>query len=318
MVDPRVIRIGTRDSKLALAQTSWVAAALAQRFPSLQAETVCIKTKGDQIVDKPLDSSLGKGFFVKEIEEQMLAGHIDIAVHSLKDLPTELPEGLTLAALCKRIEARDAVVLPSVEQDVSLASGNAELNLSVLPKNARVGTSSLRRQAQLRYSQPSLKLKPLRGNVDTRLRKLDDGGYDAIVVAAAGLIRLGLSKRIGFLLPLSICVPAAGQGALAIEARRDDLMTLEILAHLDDPRVRAEATAERATVSEFNAGCHSAFGVYATSGNKKMSIHAAVASLDGGLVLREFVSGSGCEAEALGRTLAGRLFDRGAAKLLEG
>jgi hydroxymethylbilane synthase len=281
MAIARPLRVGTRGSKLALAQTEWVVKALLTRHPDLRIETVIIRTKGDVIADRPLREVAGKGFFVKEIEAALLAGEIDFAVHSLKDLPTELPEGLTIAALCNRLEPSDALV-------VRHRQGQADWQevVASLPTNACVGTSSLRRQAQLKHAFPHWQLCELRGNVDTRLRKLDEGQYDAIVVAAAGLLRLGLQERIACLLPVEVCCPAAGQGVLAVEVRSDDAPILSLLQTLDEWDVRVEVTAERAATQALGAGCHAAVGALARISGGKLHLWVAAAQLDGSQVWR--------------------------------
>jgi hydroxymethylbilane synthase len=281
MAIARPLRVGTRGSKLALAQTEWVVKALLTRHPDLRIETVIIRTKGDVIVDRPLREVTGKGFFVKEIEAALLAGEIDFAVHSLKDLPTELPEGLTIAALCNRTEPSDALV-------VRHRQGQADWQevVASLPNDARVGTSSLRRQAQLKHAFPHWQLCELRGNVDTRLRKLDEGQYDAIVVAAAGLLRLNLQERIACLLPVELCCPAAGQGVLAVEVRSDDAPILSLLQTLDEWDVRVEVTAERTATQALGAGCHAAVGALARVSDGKLHLWVAAAQLDGSQVWR--------------------------------
>ncbi|MFA0732491.1 MAG: hypothetical protein LKKZDAJK_000535 [Candidatus Fervidibacter sp.] len=281
MAIARPLRVGTRGSKLALAQTEWVVKALLTRHPDLRIETVIIRTKGDVITDRPLREVAGKGFFVKEIEAALLAGEIDFAVHSLKDLPTELPEGLTIAALCNRVEPSDALV-------VRHRRGQADWQevVAALPNDARVGTSSLRRQAQLKHAFPHWQLCELRGNVDTRLRKLDEGQYDAIVIAAAGLLRLGLQERIACLLPVEVCCPAAGQGVLAVEVRSDDAPILSLLQMLDEWDVRIEVTAERAATQALGAGCHAAVGALARISGGKLHLWVAAAQLDGSQVWR--------------------------------
>ncbi len=279
----RVFRVGTRGSKLALAQTEWVINALREKLPDLQVEVIVIKTRGDVIVDRPLREVTGKGFFVKEIERALLRGEIDFAVHSLKDMPTELPDGLTIAALCNRVEPRDVLVVRGW-------NGKSDLKtvVSQLPEKPKVGTSSLRRQAQLKHSFPNWQLCELRGNVDTRLRKLDEGQYDAIVVAAAGLIRLGLQDRIACLLPVEVCCPAAGQGALAVEARQDDEEVLGLLKSVDDLAVRTEVEAERAATKTLGAGCHSAIGALAWLDEQKLALWVTVAEPNGQKVWRNF------------------------------
>lgn len=280
----RVLKVGTRGSKLALAQTEWVINAIKQKFPNLQIETVIIRTKGDVIADRPLREVAGKGFFVKEIEAALLGGEIDFAVHSLKDMPTDLPEGLTIAALCNRVEPRDVLVVRGWQ------GGNSDLREIVkqMPKQAKVGTSSLRRQAQIKNAFQNWQLCELRGNVDTRLRKLDEGQYDAIVVAAAGLIRLGLQERITCILPVEICCPAAGQGALAVEARSDDEEVLKLLQTIDDLTVRVEVEAERAATKTLGAGCHSAIGALARLNSRELAIWVVAAQPDGQKIWRNF------------------------------
>lgn len=280
----RVLKVGTRGSKLALAQTEWVVNALKQRFPDLRVETVIIRTKGDVIADRPLREVAGKGFFVKEIEVALLSGEIDFAVHSLKDMPTDLPKGLTIAALCNRVEPRDVLVVRGWQ------GNNSDLQeiIKQMPEGARVGTSSLRRQAQIKHAFPNWQLCELRGNVDTRLRKLDEGQYDAIVVAAAGLIRLGLQDLIACILPVEICCPAAGQGALAVEARADDEEVLALLKTLDDFSVRVEIEAERAVTKTLGAGCHSAVGALARLSNNELSLWVVAAQPNGQKVWRNF------------------------------
>ncbi|GBC99058.1 Porphobilinogen deaminase [bacterium HR17] len=309
------LRIGTRGSQLALVQTQWVVEALTTRDPTLPVEIVVIRTKGDVITDRPLREVAGKGFFVKEIESALLAGAIDCAVHSLKDLPTELPDGLTLAALCNRIEPRDALVVRGMAGTYDWQTVVAQL-----PVGARVGTSSLRRQAQLKYAFPHWQLLELRGNVDTRLRKLDAGQYDAIVVAAAGLLRLGLHERINCLLPPELCCPAAGQGVLAVESRAGDAATLELLASLDEPQLRAEVAAERAAMHALGAGCHTAVGAWAQVQGHQLLLWVAVAAPDGSHVWRHYATTAlpddpqqwNAVAHALGVAAAHALLTQGA------
>lgn len=288
----RVFRVGTRGSKLALAQTEWVVNALQKHFPDLTFEIVTVRTKGDIISDRPLREVAGKGFFVKEIEVALLNGEIDFAVHSLKDLPTDLLEGLTIAALCNRVEPRDVLVVRQGEKREGW-EGNSEGQIlkavvSQLPDKPRVGTSSLRRQAQLKHAFPNWQMCELRGNIDTRLRKLDEGQYDAVVIAAAGLIRLGLSERIACILPVEICCPAAGQGALAVEARKDDEETLSLLKTIDEFSVRVEVEAERAAVKTLEAGCHSAVGALARLEGRRLSLWVTIAHPKGQAVWRNF------------------------------
>jgi len=281
----RVFRVGTRGSKLALAQTGWVINALREKSPDLQVEVIVIKTRGDIITDRPLREVTGKGFFVKEIEAALLRGEIDFAVHSLKDMPTDLPSGLTIAALCNRVDPRDVLVVRGWDGN----DEELETVVSFLPENPKVGTSSLRRQAQLKHNFPNWQLCELRGNVDTRLRKLDEGQYDAIVVAAAGLFRLGLQDRIACFLPVEVCCPAAGQGVLAVEARQDDEETLNLLKRVDEFSVRVEVEAERTATKALGAGCHSAVGALARLNGRELSLWVTVAEPNGERVWRHFV-----------------------------
>ncbi len=310
----RVLKVGTRGSKLALAQTEWVVNALKQKFPDLRVETVIIRTRGDVITDRPLREVVGKGFFVKEIEFALLNGEIDFAVHSLKDMPTDLPDGLTIAALCNRVEPRDVLVVRGWQ------GSDSDLDEVVkhLPERPKVGTSSLRRQAQIKNAFPNWQLCELRGNVDTRLRKLDEGQYDAIVVAAAGLMRLGLQERIACVLPVEICCPAAGQGALAVEARVDDEEVLSFLMTLDDFSVRVEIEAERAATKTLGAGCHSAVGALARLNGRKLSLWVVAAQPDGQKVWRNFAQTELPEDTSTWLEVARELGTKVARKLLEG
>lgn len=297
--------IGTRGSKLALWQANYIADCLRKQYPDLTVELKQITTTGDKILDVPLAKIGGKGLFTKELENEMLSGTIDLAVHSLKDMPTELPEGLTLAAITERIASGDALV------------SNYFSSLQALPKGARVGTSSLRRKAQLLAYRPDLIISDLRGNVDTRLKKLDDGEFDAIVLAAAGLKRLGWEKRIAEILDTKVCLPAVGQGALAIETRADDQAILDLLAFLNDEETRVTTTAERAFLRTVEGGCQVPVGVYGTVvGENQMQVEALIASLDGKVVVRDTLRGSFADAEILGIRLAESLLARGGREIM--
>ncbi|WP_455577460.1 hydroxymethylbilane synthase [Anaerosinus sp.] len=297
--------IGTRGSKLALWQANYIADCLRKQYPDLTVELKQITTTGDKILDVPLAKIGGKGLFTKELENEMLSGTIDLAVHSLKDMPTELPEGLTLAAITERIASGDALV------------SNLFSSLQALPKGARVGTSSLRRKAQLLAYRPDLIISDLRGNVDTRLKKLDDGEFDAIVLAAAGLKRLGWEKRIAEILDTKVCLPAVGQGALAIETRADDQAILDLLAFLNDEETRVTTTAERAFLRTVEGGCQVPVGVYGTVvGENQMQVEALIASLDGKVVVRDTLRGSFADAEILGIRLAESLLARGGREIM--
>lgn len=290
--------IGSRGSQLALWQARWVQSALAAQGHESRIEI--IKTTGDQVQHVPLPSVGSKGLFTKEIEEALLAGSIDIAVHSLKDLPTELPDGLVIAATPEREDPRDAIV---------------GKKLADLPAGARVGTSSLRRSAQLRRLRSDLDIESIRGNVDTRLRKLDEGQYDAVLLASAGLHRLGCGDRIAEVLePESMC-PAVGQGALGIETRPEG-RGFEVCSALDHPSTRAAVTAERAMLKALGGGCHVPIGAYARIEQGKLLIHGLVIAPDGGRSARDSMSGLPADAEGLGRRLADALLEKGANDIL--
>ncbi len=312
------LRLGTRGSKLALAQSQIVIDELRRLYPDLRIRVCVIRTKGDVIGDVPLQRVGGKGFFVKEIEMALLNGEIDIAVHSAKDLPTTIMDGLTIAAVCNRLDPRDAIVMRASQRATEAPEGASDIDiLNILPVGAVMGTSSLRRHAQLLHLRPDLVMRHMRGNVDTRLRKLDEGGFDAIVVAAAALIRLGLEHRITALLPIHVCTPAAGQGALAIEARSDDETVISLIKPLDDERARAEVEAERALVSALGAGCHVPVGACARwVGNDELELTAAVASQGGKLLIRKAMRGAASRPRELGIRLAEMLMADGAEKLL--
>ena len=293
------IIIGTRSSKLALWQADYVMDCLQKKYPELHVEKKLMTTKGDKILDAPLAKIGGKGLFTKELEQDMLAGGSDIAVHSLKDMPTEVPDGLIITAITKRYDPGDAFVSNKVK------------SLAELPQGAVVGTSSLRRKAQLLHARPDLVVKDLRGNVNTRLRKLDAGEYDAAILAVAGLRRLGFGGRITEVLPKSMILPAVGQGALAIEAREDDAETRELVAFLNDEATVACAKAERAFLARVEGGCQVPVGVYATPEDSGLHVEAVIASLDGKRLYRDHVSGQVKDAEPLGTELADKLLDMG-------
>jgi len=295
------LRIGSRGSQLALWQASHIAAEL--RAHAHQVEIQVIKTTGDKITDVALALVGTKGMFTKEIEEALAAKEVDLAVHSLKDLPTELPSGFEIAAITKREDPRDAFL------SVKYAS------VAELPAGARVGTSSLRRQAQLRQLRADLDVHPLRGNVDTRLRKLDDGEYDAIILAAAGLNRLGLGARVRAYFDTRQMCPAVGQGALALEIRAGDTQLREALAFFDSPADHAATDCERAVLRALGGGCQVPIGAYAQAVNGEISVTAVVADPTGTAVLRE--GGTGADPEKLGRSVGETLLKRGAAKILE-
>jgi hydroxymethylbilane synthase len=295
-----MLTVGSRGSQLALWQARWIQTRL-QSF-GIESRLEIIHTTGDKITDVALSKVGTKGLFTKEIEEALLAGSIDLAVHSLKDMPTDLPDGLILAAIPEREDPRDALVGGRL---ADLASG------------ARVGTSSLRRAAQLRATRPDLEILDVRGNVDTRLRKLDEGKYDAIVLAAAGLRRLGWDARISELLEPEVMCPAVGQGALAVETRDDSGEAREICRRLDHVPTRIAVTAERAVLAALGGGCQVPIGAYATLDGSAIHIRSVVVSPDGSEVIRREASGPVANAAAMGRALGDELLAAGGAKILE-
>ncbi len=299
------IKVGTRGSKLALAQTNWVIGKIREKHPGLEIETVIIKTKGDKITDVPLAKVGGKGLFVKEIEEALLRHDIDLAVHSMKDVPTELPEGLEIAIIPERESPYDVLI-----------SRNGK-GLSDLPKGAKVGTSSLRRAAQIRARYPELTIENLRGNLDTRLRKLAEGLYDAIIVAEAGLLRLGLGDTPRERLSPEVMLPAIGQGALAIEVRRDDAELKEALSFLHHKETAVCVAAERAFLAALGGGCQVPLAAHAVLEDGKLLLKALIADPEGRTILRDRAAGSPSQAEEMGRSLAETLLSRGGKKILD-
>lgn len=300
----KALRIGTRGSALALWQARSIARAL-RESTGCEPEISIIKTSGDKFQQASFSQIGTKGVFIKELEDALLEERIDLAVHSMKDVPTEMPGGLVIAAIGKREDVRDALLS---------ASG---ATLASLPYGARVGTSSLRRQSQLLHVRRDLHMLELRGNVDTRIEKLKRGDYDAIVLAKAGLDRLGLSANISEVLPQAISLPAAGQGAIGIEARADDPATLRALAALEDTETRSAVTAERSALAGLGGGCQVPIGAWGRVENGKLFLDVAVLSPDGTQRLWEKDSGSPAEAEAIGKRVAQKLRDSGAAVLLE-
>lgn len=299
---PSTLRIATRQSPLALWQAEHVAALLRAAHPGLAVELVPMTTRGDEIIDRPLASIGGKGLFLKELEVAMLEGRADLAVHSLKDVPAELQPGFALPAILPRADAADAFV------------SNRHAGLADLPRGARVGTSSLRRQAQLRALRPDLELLDLRGNVGTRLAKLDAGHYDAIVLACAGLERLDLAARIRSRLVAPDWLPAPGQAAVAIEARADQPQTLALLAALDDADTRQETTAERAMNQALGGSCTVPVGAWCTLTEHGLHLRGLVGDAASGRLLRAQADGD--DAVALGQAVAQALFAQGAAEFL--
>ena len=296
--------IATRESPLALWQAKYVQSCLKEKFPELDVQLLGLTTKGDKILDVTLSKIGGKGLFVKELEAAMLEGKAQIAVHSLKDMPTILPEGLCLTAVTKRANAGDAFV------------SNKYASIETLPQGAVLGTSSLRRKAQLLAARPDLKIVDLRGNVDTRLRKLDDGQMDAIILAAAGLTRLGYTDRIREIIPHNFCLPAVGQGALAIECRTDNTEVRAMLNFLNDQPTKQATDAERAFLGLIEGGCQVPIGVHAVTEGDAVSIEAIIASLDGSTVLRDTIRGQAVNAAELGKELGNKMLDQGGRAIL--
>jgi hydroxymethylbilane synthase len=297
------LRIGTRGSALALWQARSIGETL-RTITGIESELVIVKTSGDKFQQKNFGEIGTKGVFIKELEDALLEHRVDVAVHSMKDVPTEIPDRLTIAAICKRQDVRDAL----------LSSSGA--SLEHLPPGARVGTSSLRRRSQLLYARSDLQILDLRGNVDTRIEKLKRGDYDAIVLAKAGLDRLGLSANITEVLPTDVSLPAAGQGAIGIESRSDDAETLKILSQLNDGETRSGVEAERAVLAGLEGGCQVSIGAWGRVEEGKLVLEVAVLSPDGTQRLREKSRGAPNEAVRLGETVAAKMLERGAAVLL--
>jgi len=295
------LRIGSRGSQLALWQANHISALLRER--GHQVEIEIIKTTGDKITDVALAKVGTKGMFTKEIEEALAAGRVDLAVHSLKDLPTEVPPDFEIAAITRRENPRDVLV------------SKKHASIKELPQRARVGTSSLRRQAQLKALRPDLEIYPLRGNVDTRLRKLEAGDYEAIILAAAGVNRLGLTALVKQIIPAEIMCPAAGQGALGIEIRKGDEAIRQHLSFLDDSAARQTTTAERALLNKLGGGCQVPIGAFAELRAKEIHLEGVVAHPDGSLVLRE--SRDGNDPELLGNEVGESLLSRGGDAILQ-
>jgi hydroxymethylbilane synthase len=299
--NPEKLRIGSRGSQLALWQANHISALL--RVQGHEVEIEIIHTTGDKITDVALAKVGTKGMFTKEIEEALAAGRVDLAVHSLKDLPTELPAGFEIAAITERQDPRDAFC------------SRKYASIQVLPQGARVGTSSLRRQAQLKAIRPDLEIHPLRGNVDTRLRKLEQGEYDAIILASAGLKRLGKTELVQEIIPAEIMCPAAGQGALGIEIREGDVKNRELLAFLNDANARAATTCERALLNSMGGGCQVPIGAFAERRNGKLHLESVVADPDGSKVLRDARDGD--DPVKLGNEAGAALLKRGGDAILE-
>jgi hydroxymethylbilane synthase len=299
----KALRIGTRGSALALWQARSIGEAL-RAVAGVQSELVIVKTSGDKFQQTSFSEIGTKGVFIKELEDALLERRVDLAVHSMKDVPTEIPGGLTIAAICKRQDVRDAL----------LSTSGALLDR--LRAGAKVGTSSLRRKSQLLYARSDLQILDLRGNVDTRIEKLRRGDYDAIVLAKAGLDRLGLSANITEVLPTDVCLPAAGQGAIGIEARLEDAETLRILTALNDAETRRGVDAERAALAGLEGGCQVSIGAWGRVEDGKLVLEVAVLSPDGAQRMRERSWGAPEEAVPLGERVAAKMLEQGAAAML--
>jgi hydroxymethylbilane synthase len=298
------IRLGSRGSRLALWQAEFVKFEV-ERKTGRKVEIVTIKTTGDMILDVPLARVGGKGLFVKEIEEALLSGRIDLAVHSMKDVPTQLPEELEIVAITEREDPRDAFLSRTVNR------------FEDLPNGARVGTSSLRRQTQLLALRPDLSILDNRGNLDTRIRKMEEGRFDAIVLAAAGLRRLGWEGKITQVLPADVSLPAIGQGALGIEIRRDDACTREAVAFLDDRDTSVAVRAERGFLSKLEGGCQVPIAAYGRAGGDAVTLDGLVGRPDGSRIVRGSAAGDAADPESVGVSLAVDLLARGAKEILD-
>ncbi len=310
------IVIGTRGSKLALYQAEFIRSELKRLYPDLEIGLNKIKTTGDKILDVPLAKVGGKGLFVKEIEEALLKNEVDIAVHSMKDVPTEFPDSLHLAVICKREDPRDAFVS-------KIRNSKFEIrNFKALPSGAKVGTSSLRRSCQLLNIRPDLKILQLRGNLDTRIRKLDEGQFNAIILAAAGVKRLGLENRMTEILPVDISLPAIGQGAIGVECRIDDEVINKLIAPLNHPETSLCVRAERAFLKRLEGGCQVPIAAHARiekrgkNSKLKLIMDGLVGSISGDRVIKNHIEGNPENAESLGITLAEDILSRGALEIL--
>jgi len=301
----RTLKIGTRGSKLALWQANWVKNALEAAFPSGSVELVIIKTRGDKITDVPLAQVGGNALFVKELEQALQDGRIDIAVHSMKDMPSTIADGLCIGAVPERESPRDILI------------SKGDLTFDRLPEGGRIGTSSLRRQAQLLAARPDLAMVPLRGNLDTRIKKLDTEDLDAIIVAAAGVKRLNFDDRITEYLDDSLMLPAVGQGALCIEIRNNDPEAAERTAPLDHATTHTAVRAERAFLRRLGGSCQVPMAAFGTLEKNVLTLDGLVASLDGTHIVKDRISGTTDNPEQIGEDLAGRLIARGAEKILK-
>lgn len=309
----KTLRIGSRGSELALWQARWVAEELKRRSPRLAVSVEIIRTTGDKVLDSPLSKIGDKGLFIKEIEEALLAGRIDLAVHSLKDVPTRLPDGLTIGAVCKREDVRD-VFIPH--------PANPRRMLLEQPSGAQIATGSLRRKCQLLAARPDFLIVEIRGNLNTRMKKLEQSSWEGMILARAGVVRLGWEKAIGETIPARLILPAVGQGALGIEIRADDAETASLIGALAHLPTTQATTAERALLRRLEGGCQVPIGTYARlengGGNPQLALDAMVGSLDGKTIIRGSVHGDPAAAESLGGELAATLLAAGADRILHG
>jgi len=303
-MESRKIKIGSRGSPLALWQANWIKDQLESRNPDIPVEIVIIKTSGDKIPDVPLAKIGGKGLFVKELEEALLRKDVDFAVHSMKDMPIKFPFALCIASVTKRENPFDALI----------SRNNIKLN--DLPKGAKIGTGSLRRASQLLHYRPDLNLIPLRGNVETRIKKLETEGLDAIILATAGLIRLGWGDKISEIISPEILLPAMGQGAVGIEARKHDVDNQILLADMDDENTHLALDAERAVVTQLEGGCNVPIGAFAIIEGNEMTLRGLVASLDGKTLYKKELKGDKVNAVALGNEMGNALLDMGGDKIM--
>ena len=299
------MRIGTRGSALALTQSGWVAERIRERHPGTAVELVTIRTKGDIMQDVSLVKIGGKGLFIKEIEDALLRGEVDVAVHSMKDVPAELPEGLEIAVTPPREDPRDVLI----------SQGNRKLE--EMPHGARIGTCSLRRGLQLRNRMPDLQIVPLRGNLDTRIRKVETENLAGVIVAAAGIRRMGWTAKVSQFIPVEVMLPAVGQGVLGIETRRDDARAREAVAFLHDPITACEVGAERAFLKRLGGGCQLPIAAFAKRKGGGLTIEGLVGSPDGRVMIGHKLTGPWEEGEALGRELADNILARGGRALLD-
>ncbi|MBT5549739.1 MAG: hydroxymethylbilane synthase [Nitrospina sp.] len=304
-MEPRKIKIGSRGSPLALWQAHWIKGKLESENPEIPVELVIIKTSGDKIQDVPLAKIGGKGLFVKEIEEALLRKEVDFAVHSMKDMPIKFPFALCIASVTKRENPFDALISKN------------NVRLADLPKGAKVGTGSLRRISQLLHYRPDLELVPLRGNLDTRIKKLETEGLDAIILAAAGLIRMGWEDKISEIISPEILLPAMGQGAVGIESRKNDVDNQILLADMDDENTHLALDAERAIVTQLEGGCNVPIGAFATIDGDEMTVRGLVASLDGKTVYKKEIRGNKIQAITLGKELGNALIEMGGDKIMQ-